>query len=169
MKKLSILVCAAMFFFTACEDSQKEEMQSVNTLEKQETNARVATQSSVPQEVVDAAIAAYGDDELPAMTIAFTYTRGDVNISLEEDWVLNVYSTPEGCTITEGDGRRYYPGYMETSNGFFFIEEDDLCGEGLYEFDNRQGGWFDYVCGPHGVTVDYQGESVIKLVRLWCE
>jgi len=161
-----LIVCAG-FVFTACEDQSAVEPVEV-TAEKvtnaEATNSATTEFPNVPQEVVDKAKEVYGDEELPALTIAFTYTRGNTNIDLEDEWSYSVYSTPDqGCDV---DG---YYGYLSTVDGFTFLEERELCGEGSYLIDNRQGGWFDYVCGPGSFTIDYQGEPMIKLVRLWCE
>ncbi|UII29716.1 hypothetical protein LVD17_15560 [Fulvivirga ulvae] len=175
MKKLSIyLLCAVAFYFTACEDTneanpQPEAKTETEEASKSDANGRVAQNSAVPQEVVELAKDVYGSDTLPALTVAFTYTRGDSNINLEDEWSFYVYDTPEsGCVLGEGDGR-HYPGYLSTENGFAFVEAEDMCGFGTYDVDNRQGGWFDYVCGPSGFSFDYNGESVFVLVRLWCE
>lgn len=174
MKKLTALtclVCLMAIYLTSCKETvESPELETERTTEALDftTTDQARVSSDIPDEVYESAIDAYGRDELPAVTIAFTYTRGDEDIDLE-DWSFYVYETPEGCTITEGDGQQQYPGYLETVDGFVFLESDDLCGDGTYYFDNRQGGWFDYVCGPQGFSLDYSGESVFVLVRLWCE
>lgn len=148
---------------------QEEAIESTNQRVPEVAHAT----TSIPQEVIDAAIIAYGNDTLPAVTIALTYSRGDSAINLEDDWTYTPYSSPDP-NCTPGEDSPYYVDYYRTTmlttiDGFTFLEENDLCGFGNYYFDNRQGGWFDYVCGPQGFSVDYQGTPVIKLVRLWCE
>jgi hypothetical protein len=128
---------------------------------------------NIPQELVNKAIQAYNGEDLPAVTIAITYSYGNSNIDLETGWKLYHYSTPEpDCLLGEDLGYQGGNVLITNEDGFIFIEEEDLCGVGKYILDNRQGyegGWFDYVCGPSSINFDYNGEPVFVLLRLWCE
>ena len=53
--------------------------------------------------------------------------------------------------------------------GFTFIAADELCGEGAYEVDLRQGGYYDSFCGPGSVSFTYEGSPVWVEVETWCE
>lgn len=171
--------------FSACEDAPKSKTNSNNSLKTSinygvkgklkstDSDSIVYAFPNVPQEVIDKAIQAYNGIGLPAITIAITYSRGNSNISLETGWKFYSYSTPvPDCFLGEDLGYQSGNVLITNDDGFVFIEEEELCGIGNYIMDNRQGrdgGWFDYVCGPSGFSFDYTGEPVFVLVRLWCE
>jgi len=179
MKKISLIATVAgLVAFAACTDQEVAPTTSENTLEvenKTVDNSRNASPdwdrfTHVPQVIRDKAQAAWQGQELPAVTFAFSYG----NDRLEEGWKVSVYSPTNTCVVGEPNPYwEYYPdynyGYVTTQNGFVFLDEGELCGDGQYEIDNRQGGWFDYVCGPQGRGFNYQGEPLFVFVRLWCE
>lgn len=180
MKNLTIyLLGAVTLLVTACDTNDRaqksKEDLSDNAIDygsqvEFKSLSKTYTFPNVPQEVVDKAILEYGTDSLPAVTIALTYTRGDTNIVLEDGWSFYNYSSPQSdCFIGDNIDYQGGQGMLTTENGFVFIESSALCGEGTYIMDNRQGGWFDYVCGPDSFRFDYQGDPVFVLVRLWCE
>ncbi len=177
MKHLSIFLLGVItFFFIACESENSEAEQSLAKNAKTVELKSTATQPdynfpNVPEELVERARKTYAaaDLSLPAVTIAFSYTRGEKDIELEEGWHYTFWNTPvQDCYV--GEGSKYEEqGSLKTIDGFTFLEEEDLCGYGVYGIDNRQGGWFDYVCGPHDISFEYNGKEVFVYVRLWCE
>jgi hypothetical protein len=180
MKNLTIYLLGAITLFVAACDTndrtQKDKESSITNAMNYgsqaefKSSARTYTFPNVPQEVVDRAISEYGTGSLPAVTIALTYTRGDTNIVLEDGWSFYNYSSPQpDCFIGDSIDYQGGQGMLTTENGFVFLEHDALCGQGTYILDNRQGGWFDYVCGPDSFRFDYYGSPVFVLVRLWCE
>lgn len=165
-----VTICGEHFYFTFDGTNP-----SVNVFETTECTVPAPpnfwTFPNVPQSILDQARNTYGTTA-PAVTIAFTYN----NSTLEDDWSFVIYQAPEqGCFPGEGGDYEVYGQYQggglgyQAIDGFVFFEENEMCGNGIYQIDNRQGGWFDYVCGPGGVSFDYQGEPVFVLVRLWCE
>ncbi|MGB3467465.1 MAG: hypothetical protein WBA74_19425 [Cyclobacteriaceae bacterium] len=124
----------------------------------------------IPQSILDEARSTYGN-VAPAVTIAFTYN----NSTLQQNWSFGIFSSPQqGCFPGEGGDYEVQGQYQggtsyQAIDGFVFFEADEMCGNGTYQIDNRQGGWFDYVCGPQGKSFNYQGESIFVLVNLWCE
>jgi len=165
-----VAICGEHFYFTFDGTNP-----TVNLFETNECDLPVPPNfwdfENVPQSILEEARSVYGN-VAPAVTIAFTYDRN----TLEQDWSFAIYSTPEqGCSPGEGgdyDTNGQYRGSGSTYqaiDGFVFFEENELCGQGQYGIDNRQGGWFDYVCGPQDVGFNYHGESLFLLVHLWCE
>jgi hypothetical protein len=90
---------------------------------------------------------------------------------LEAGWSFGLTAADggaAGCTVGAASS------YLERDrlvarDGFVFLREEELCGRGTYQLDNRQGGWFDHVCGPIARTFRYEGEPVLVFVQLWCE
>jgi len=174
MKKLSVYIIGILIaFFVACgtEFTKMDDGAIKNTTEIGK-NALVDPYNfaNVPEEVVRKAQEVYGHDELPPVTIAFSYSGGDNNIILEEGWTYSFWKTPgQGCEVGENSDYSDGRGMLKTIDGFTFLEQEDLCGFGTSGIDNRQGGWFDYVCGPNDISFDYQGNAVFVYVHLWCE
>ncbi len=174
MKNLFFLTLVAALLFTACENQEQLKTEKQEIADKKGTSKPIITYhfDDVPDEVVKKAQKAYGKDLLPAVVIAFTETRGDKNIILEEGWNYSIYRTPDPDCEVESSLYDERQGYMLSTgdNGFTFIEEQELCSYGTYAVDNRQGGWFDYVCGPDGFDFEYEKDkTTFVLVRLWCE
>ncbi len=84
---------------------------------------------------------------MPRLTVAFAYP----GTPLEAGW-----------TFAIGDDF-----FSTNPEGFFFLED---IAPGTYWLDNRQGGWFDYVCGPQSesITIEATGSQLV-FVELWCE
>jgi len=103
---------------------------------------------AVPDSIVRQAHEAYDSCELPRLTIAFAYP----NQPLETGWSFWLNQTS----------------YSTNQDGFVFIEE---LPAGAYLLDNRQGGWFDYVCGPDAETIELSDDTQAHFVfvQLWCE
>ncbi len=180
MRNLTIyLLGAVIFSVTACDTNYKMQKDKEDSFKGAmnygsqgvfKSMPQTYTFPNIPQEVVDKAILEYGTGLLPAVTIALTYSRGDTNIVLEDGWSFYNYSSPQpDCLIGDNIDYQGGQGMLTTENGFVFLEHDDLCGLGTYIMDNRQGGWFDYVCGPDSFRFNYLGSPVFVLVRLWCE
>ncbi len=165
-----VAVVAITVWFTACVNS--EEVTAPNTT----GNSTIATEKStttattgwsqfthVPQGILDEADNVWGSVP-PAVTIAFSYN----GVDLEDGWNFSVWAPGVRCDV--GEETPYYNrGFLTTDEGFVFLEEDDLCDLESFVLDNRQGGWFDYVCGPDSRNVAYNGDPVFVYVRLWCE
>lgn len=100
----------------------------------------------VPDTIVYQAQEAYGSCNLPSLTIAFSFD----NETLETDW---------GFTLEDSY-------YSTGESGLVFIEAIEV---GNYLLDNRQGGWFDHVCGPQAETLTITEGSNFAYIQLWCE
>ena len=126
--------------------------------------------TNVPASVRESAEVAWLGEELPALTIAFTFGTSGT----KEGWEFSVYDPRDrSCKVGENspflitDRQSYHQ--FETRNGFVFLEEDELCGNRAYTLDNRQDQLFDAFCGPDGRTINYQGQPLFVYVRMWCE
>jgi len=108
--------------------------------------------TQIPASVRESAKSAWLGEELPALTIAFTFGSSGT----KEGWEFSLYDIRDrSCNVGENStyrvtGQSYHQ--FATRNGFVFFDEDELCGNRAYTLDNRQDELFEAFCGPNGIS-----------------
>ncbi|WP_306350249.1 hypothetical protein [Flavobacterium sp. '19STA2R22 D10 B1'] len=174
MKKTIFLLGCVALLLSGCSSNEDQLPNSVtdSALKAKENSVsgKVVTGwdvfTDIPEGIREKARIAWGSDTPPAIIIAFTSD----NVNLEEGWGFDIIDTPDPTCMIAGyqDQNQFHT--LKTENGFVFLEEGDICGEGVYSLDNTQGGWYDHVCGPTGIwQFTYSGEPIFMLTKYWCE
>lgn len=115
----------------------------------------------VAPDLIDSARASYRGEGVPAV-ILYAHESGTPKSSFNADLI------GEDCDLPTSD--RQGPGaYATNGSGFIFLTAEELCGNGEYTLDLRQGGEFDYFCGPGSQEFSYEGSPVWVDINVWCE
>lgn len=102
----------------------------------------------VAQEVIEAARTSYDGDEAPAIVVRMRESDNP-----KEDHSVVVSTDLPECLLVN---------HQQSTNeaGFVFLRAENLCGEGTYYLDLRQGGHYDDLCGPDSESFTYEGSPV---------
>lgn len=118
----------------------------------------------VAQEVVESARASYEGATAPAVIIYV-----DENERPKSNFKVQLSGNTCNLPVSSDQSEQSSGAYATSSSGFVFLTAEQICGNGEYHLDLRQGTSFDRFCGPNADSFTYGGSPTWVSVEIWCE